>query len=347
VTDAGAVGFGEALPRSYVTGQTRDQAVHLLLERILPRLLGRRFDSWSQVEAFLDACDGRAPAGWVPAQVPQTAAWCAVDLALLDAFGRQFGQRVCLADRGGALDSLRYSGVLSAGGGLRTIATCLLFRVAALRQVKIKVGHAADDRVLRIARSLLGPKTQIRVDANMAWTVDEALEAMGRMAALGVRCFEQPVSADDLDGMADLVRNTGLGVMADEGLTDGPSLRRLIENKACTAVNVRISKCGGLRASLRRCREALEAGLVLQVGCQVGESSLLSAAQLALLARVSPVAYAEGCYGRHLLEDDVAEPVLQLGYGGRPPRAPAGLGLGVTMDSRRLQRWTIRQDRVE
>jgi muconate cycloisomerase len=170
---------------------------------------------------------------------------------------------------------------------------------------------------------------------------------MERMAALGVRSFEQPVAADDLEGMAELVRRTGLGVMADEGLSHRGSLRRLIELAACTAVNVRISKCGGLRASLRRCREALDAGLVLQVGCQVGESSLLSAAQLALLDTVSPVTHAEGCYGRYLLADDVAKPGLRWGYGGRPPRRPSGPGLGVTIDPERIRRRTLREDRVE
>ena len=116
VTDTGTVGFGESLPRSYVTGETRDHVVHILRDQVLPRLLGHRFETWNEVEAFLDGCDGKAPAEWVPPEVPQTAAWCAVDLALLDAFGRQFGQRVSGSEGGGALDTLRYSGVLSAGG---------------------------------------------------------------------------------------------------------------------------------------------------------------------------------------------------------------------------------------
>jgi muconate cycloisomerase len=127
-------------------------------------------------------------------------------------------------------------------------------------------------------------------------------------------------------------------------------LQRFISHRACTAANVRISKCGGLVAAYARCREALDAGLVLQVGCQVGESSLLSAAHLTLLSALAPltpgVRYAEGCFGRHLLREDPVSPLVQFGYSGRPPRRPAGAGLGVQIDEAMLERWAVDQARV-
>jgi predicted alpha/beta hydrolase len=92
-----------------------------------------------------------------------------------------------------------------------------------------------------------------------------------------------------------------LDVMADESFHTRESLEKLIGRRAATAVNARISKCGGLIATRNRCREALAAGLWVQVGCQVGESSLLSAAHLRLCAAVGVVRYAEGCFGRLLL----------------------------------------------
>ena len=121
--------------------------------------------------------------------------------------------------------------------------------------------------------------------------------------------------------------------MADESLTDARSMRRLLERKACTAVNVRISKCGGIIAARNRCEEALASGLKVQIGCQVGESSLLSAAQLALTVAVQDVTFIEGCFGCHLLREDPASPVLQFGYAGRPPKRPQGSGLGVALSS--------------
>jgi L-alanine-DL-glutamate epimerase-like enolase superfamily enzyme len=119
-TDAGTVGYGESLPRQYVTGESRESAFVMLRNDILPRLLGRRFDSMQAAESFLQACDGQTP-GWVAANVPQTAAWCAVDLALLDVFGKTFAARAL----GGAPSALpaqfRYSGALSADKGLKLV----------------------------------------------------------------------------------------------------------------------------------------------------------------------------------------------------------------------------------
>jgi L-Ala-D/L-Glu epimerase len=138
--------------------------------------------------------------------------------------------------------------------------------------------------------------------------------------------------------------------VVDEGLTDRDSLQLFISQQACTGVNVRISKCGGLIGARARCQEALEAGLMLQVGCQVGESSLLSAAHVTLMSALarhgSGVRYAEGCFGRHLLREDPVSPSVQFGYGGRPPRRPPGPGLGVRVDQAALQRWTVEQARV-
>jgi muconate cycloisomerase len=180
----------------------------------------------------------------------------------------------------------------------------------------------------------------------MAWSVEKALEIMRDLSGYGIHCFEQPIASGNVSGLARLVKESGLGVMVDEGLSDRASLRKLIDEHACSAVNVRISKCGGLMASLARCREALDAGLAVQVGCQVGESSLLSAAHLILVTAVQKVTYAEGCFGHHLLREDPAEPVLQFGYGGRSPRTPKGTGLGVTINDAVLKRWTVRETMV-
>jgi L-Ala-D/L-Glu epimerase len=173
----------------------------------------------------------------------------------------------------------------------------------------------------------------------MAWDVEQALEVIQQLRAVGIRSFEQPIAAGDLSGLARLVRESSAGIVVDEGLSDRESLQALITYQACTGANVRISKCGGLVGAYARCREALDAGLVLQVGCQVGESSLLSA-----LAPLTPgVRYAEGCFGRHLLREDPVSPLVQFGYGGRPPRRPPGAGLGIRVDQAMLQRWAVDQ----
>lgn len=338
ILDDGTVGWGEALPRPYVTGETRDGACALLAEEVLPRLLEMEFPSFPEVLNFLVGCDGAAPVNWVPAGSPQSAAWCAVDLALLDAFGKHFGCQPFGAPSPPLREGLRYSGVLSTGGWWKQTAQLLAYRLLGCRALKLKLdGHSGPAEITRIRR-LAGPRMELRSDVNMGWSVSQALAKMPALAREGVTSFEQPLAADDFAGAARLVSETGLDVMADESLNTRASLVRLIETRACTAINARISKCGGLVATLARCHEALDAGLWVQVGCQVGESSLLSAAHLHLCAAFPGVRHAEGCFGKLLLAEDPGVPVVQMRAGGSPPAMPAGPGLGVEIDPRTIAR---------
>jgi muconate cycloisomerase len=351
--DSGAEGWGQSLPRAYVSGESRADDFALLRDAILPALIGRSFQSLPEVISFLGKCDGKAPPEWVHPDIPQSAAWGCVDLALLDAFGRACGDAVRLGPAGaqptagGALGRYRYSGVVSAGQGWSYAVSLLKMRAFRFPHVKLKLGHDGTMQAARTARRVLGRRVDLRVDANMAWDVEQALELIGQLRSVGIRSFEQPIAADDLAGLARLVAESSGQILVDEGLTDRDSLQRFITHRACTGANVRISKCGGLVGAYARCREALDAGLILQVGCQVGESSLLSAAHLILLqalALLTPgVRYAEGCFGQHLLREDPVSPLLQFGYGGRPPRQPAGAGLGVRVDPVMLRRWAVDQ----
>jgi L-Ala-D/L-Glu epimerase len=348
--DDGAEGWGECLPRAYVSGESREQAFALLRDTVLPALVGRTFGSQADVVSFLEKCDGKAPPEWVAPQLPQSSAWCAVDLGLIDTFGRTTGKPAALGVPTLGSRRARYSGVVSAERGMRYAVSLLKMRAFGFSQVKLKVERDGALTAARTARRILGPRVDLRVDANMAWTVEQALTAIRELRTVGIESYEQPIAANDIVGLARLVRESSAGILVDEGLTDRQSLQTLIAHRACTAVNVRISKCGGLIAAYARSREALDAGLTLQVGCQVGESSLLSAAHVTLLGALAPldpgVRYAEGCFGRHLLREDPASPSVQFHYGGRPPAIPAGPGLGVRISEVTLGRWAVDRARV-
>jgi L-alanine-DL-glutamate epimerase-like enolase superfamily enzyme len=216
-------------------------------------------------------------------------------------------------------------------------------RLYGITNVKLKITKENLLSSVRLARRVLGRKAALRVDANMSWSVAEALANVRALSQFGIHCVEQPWEGAALEGHARLVRETEAEIIVDEGFTDRASLQRLLQRQACSGINVRISKCGGLVAARRRCEEARRAGLVLQIGCQVGESSLLSAAQRILITAVREAKYLEGCYGKHLLREDPVFPNLQLGYGGRLPGLPESPGLGVTVDEAKLNRWVSKR----
>src|SRR4029450_3236305 len=217
--DNGAEGWGESLPRAYVSGESREQAFALLRDTILPALAGQSFRSLPDAVSFLEKCDGKAPPEWARPEVPQTAAWCGVDLALLDAFGKAPGDPAGPAAGDGQAPAAtgpgryRYSGVVSAGHGWPYAKSLLKIRAFGFRQGKLKLGREGAGRADMTARRLLGRRVDLRVDANMAWDVEQALEVIGQLRAVGIRSFEQPIASSDLAGLTRLVAESSAQIM--------------------------------------------------------------------------------------------------------------------------------------
>ena len=92
------------------------------------------------------------------------------------------------------------------------------------------------------------------VGADMAWDADEASRTIGALRALGVGSVEQPIPPENLDGLARLVRETGVVIMADEGLTDRGSLQTLIARRACSGANIRITSAASMFLTPSACR---------------------------------------------------------------------------------------------
>lgn len=348
----GAVGFGESLPREYVTGESWRGCFEDLGQRVLPLLLERcDFSSYEQTEAFCESLYDflLARLTGLPRRIGATC--CAAELALLDAYGRHFGQT---SFAGLEEKSPAYSGVISSSGLGATLVTSWLCRRHRLPTVKLKVGTAHDNLAARLARRILGAGVSLRADANMAWTTTQALDSIARLRQYGIQFFEQPIATGHYDELRRIQEKTGAAVVADEDLCDLRDARELIEHRACRVFNVRLSKCGGFMNSLRIGRLAREHGLEVQVGCQVGESALLSAVGLALARRLAPVVFAEGCFGRRLLWEDLMRPEgsegadpFEFGMGGVAPRYSPAAGIGIAIDEDRLRSHATAHARVE
>jgi muconate cycloisomerase len=322
----GTVGFGEGIPRLYVTGETVEGAVSALCDQHGPALVGCELADPEAVPTLLSGL-----AGSNPRPGPPGAAWCALELALLDAAGRCFGLPV-QHWLGPVRDPvLAYDAVIPFSGSRALGAVALLVRMLGIPRVKVKVGVDLDDDLerLRLLRRVLGGDVDLRVDANCAWTAEQALAAIDRMRPYRISLIEQPVAADDLDGLCRLTATCPELIAVDESLRTVEEAKALVAAKACDAFNIRVSKCGGLLASMRIAALAADAGLTCIVGAQVGESGILSAAGRHLAACVAP-RYLEGSAGRLLLDEDIIRERVLPGRGGRA-RPHAGAGLGITV----------------
>lgn len=148
--------------------------------------------------------------------------------------------------------------------------------------LKIKLGMGIDEQTLATVRKLAPNKT-IRVDANMAWTVDEAIGKLLMLREFGVEFVEQPLQPKDLPGLR-RIREAGIcPIVADESCVrpaDVLSLAGCVDG-----INVKLSKCGGIREAYRMIILARSLGMRVMLGCMIESSLGISAAlQLAPLA---------------------------------------------------------------
>jgi muconate cycloisomerase len=279
------------------------------------------------------------------------AARCALEVAVLDAFGRRFGESVGRAVELASVEGLerfpkpqpvRYSGAITAESTFGEWRTAVKIRIYGFHQVKVKVGTRGQDdpRRLRNLRWILGRRMDIRLDANEAWTVSELMDRVEPLMRFAPTALEQPVPHAQVEGLSDLRGCLGIPVMLDESLCGIPDAEAAIARKTADLFNVRLSKCGGIIPSLRIIGLARRSGLGVQLGCHPGETALLSAAGRHVAGRVAGLRYVEGSYDRHILAANLSRQDLTFGYGGRA-RPLEGPGLGVAVDSEALEAMTV------
>jgi len=338
----GTAGYGEGVPRPYVTGETIESTFRALAGIDWSRAIGGP-GSFAEVVGRLEVlslpeidADPRGMSG--------NAARCALELAVLDAYGREFGEPVGraveLADAEGlrrfrSPRRVRYSAAVTAESRKKEIVSAIKFRVYGFRDVKAKVGVAGQDdpKRLETLRRILGRRMDIRIDANEAWAADELLAKVAPLLRFRPSVLEQPVSHAEVDALADLRPRLGVPVMLDESLCGWPDAVAAVERKTADVLNVRLSKCGGILPSLRIMALAHRSGLGIQLGCHPGETAILSAAGRQVASRVEGVRYLEGSYDRHILRQNLSRDDITFGYGGRAgPLMGAGLGIEVDPD---------------
>jgi muconate cycloisomerase len=349
--DDGTIGYGEGVPREYVTGETADTAIDLL----------QRSDLASQLESCPDfaAAIGvaeRLRLAPVPGDhrgVGGNAARCAVELALLDAYGRAYGEPLSTVTKKVSpelyhfRDWVRYSGAITSAKGLKVRFAAWRMWIYRFKQVKIKVGMEGydDAKRVRVIRSRIGRNTDLRVDANEAWPASAAAERILELEPANITSVEQPVAHAEVDQLAAIRKKVKTPIMLDESLCGFLDAKHAIDNGLCDLFNIRLSKCGGFIPSLRLAQAAKRASLGFQLGCQVGETAVLSAAGRHFACSVADIRYLEGSYDRHLVREALGKQDITFGWGGWAPYLN-GIGLGIGVDPQALARVSQRREQL-
>ncbi|MEE9121637.1 MAG: enolase C-terminal domain-like protein [Syntrophobacteria bacterium] len=337
ITDEGVEGYGEGIARKYVTGETAESSLRLLRDYLIPRING--FQAIAPAD-LMEALRKLAPAEQ-RAEAP--AACCALELAILDAAGKSWGQSI--ADLlGGAVQPLIYSAVVPMLTHRSFHRLLKLIRQMRMSSVKIKVGTDKDLEVLSVVRKILGEGVDLRVDANGAWSAEEAEERIAAMIDYGISAVEQPVAKEDIEGLRRVAERVAVPVIADESLCVEKDAENLAALGACQIFNLRLSKCGGILAAARMHEIGRRKGIAAQLGCHVAETGILAAAGRQLAAS-RKLLYLEGSYSNYLLTEDIVNEPVEFGPGG-VAQPLAGDGLGVSVNEEALHRLAVMHQEI-
>ncbi len=171
---------------------------------------------------------------------------------------------------------------------------------------KIKLG--TDDDVAIVKELRKHTNAVFRIDANCAWTASETIKNAPILKDLGVEFLEQPLKANDWEGMEMVMHQSVLPVMADESCIIASDVEKCALHYS--GINIKLTKCGGLTPALRMIKKGKEMGLKVMVGCMTESTVGISA-----IAQLLPQLDYVDMDGALLLKEDIANGVRILADG--------------------------------
>jgi L-Ala-D/L-Glu epimerase len=317
----GTIGYGEAAPATYVTGETQVSVLRAI-NLAAPRLVHR--------------AASEAPEIIAEGLVTTPGARGAMEMALYDAMARAAGLPLYRLMGGDA--STPVARVTDLSLPLLSEESAAERAAQAARQgfnaIKIKIGGGDADADTRRVRAVANaaPRAKLRLDGNQGFTAQSAIRLAEDLLDLTARVelFEQPTKAGDDAAMSLVRKNTPFPVFADESCHDVEDARRLLGEGVCQGIVLKLAK-SGLTGAYEVATEVVAAGGVCMFGCmmetRVGVGAALHLA-LALGESVVPLLDLDG----HLLVNDEACVTGGPSQEGETLRVdPARPGLGVTV----------------
>lgn len=258
----------------------------------------------------------------------QAPALCAFDLAFYDLLGLSTGLPLYRL-LGGFRDRIQTSVTVPVLPVYESVEVAEAYARSGFRILKIKGGLDPDEDVHRIRavhRAL--PGIALRLDADGGYSVEDAVE-VARALEEYLEMLEQPTSADNLEGLLHVTRNSPIPILADQSVTDLNSALKVAANHVASGLAIKVSACGGVRNASQVNTIARAAGLSTMVSCVI-EPALLVNAGLSLALSSPNVLY--GDLDGHLnLTGDPSVPGFSLQDGWLIANEVPGLGGDVQL----------------
>ena len=258
--------------------------------------------------------------------IGNTAAKAAVDIALFDLLSKR-EKKPLHEYLGGKRDKIITDMTIGIEPLEITVQKALEHTRSGFRALKIKVGLEFDEDIKRVSavRDAVGPKIQLRVDANQGYTVDQAIKFCEAMETLDVAVVEQPVKAEDYEGLRRVSQSSNLPIMADECVKSVLDARKVARESIADMINIKLMKSAGINDAvlINRLAEAADVGTM--VGC-MGEIQVSIAAGLHFALSSENVLLADLDSHFSIVDDPSSGLLFEDGH----LVAPKKPGLGIT-----------------
>ena len=335
--DAENVGYGEACPVPQLTDETQESVVALVEGEIRAALLGRSCERWRPLLAELRTLLARS-----------RFTLAALDTAVLDLVGKARGVSVSELLGGRYREAVEVHGSVGWFEDPAEMAARAAAQAGEVRVLKLYVGPGRleeDLARLRAVRESVGVGHPFLVDVNGMWSAAEALAAAATLRELGVVLVEQPVSGEVVAEAAEITRayrrDYGLTVVTDESVRSAADVLDVRLAGHGHAINVGVSKLGGVTASLDVATVVEAAGLEVLLGSVV-ELGIATTASLHLAAVLPRLEYPSYLIGPLEYERQITWPHLEPVRGMLP--VPEGPGLGIDVDADALSALDARRN---
>ncbi len=279
----GQTGYGEATANPYYNVSVDSMMVEI--ERIQTEINSFKFTTPEIFHAFLLS------------KGLTNFAICALDLAAHDLYGKLL-QKPLHKIWGTSTDSYPTTNYTI---GIASIAKMVeKMKEFPWPVYKIKLGTEDDVAIVKELRA--HTDAVFRIDANCAWTPEETIKNAPLLKDLGVEFLEQPLKADDWQGMELVMHHSVLPVIADESCILESDVEKC--GLHFSGINIKLTKCGGLTPALRMIKQGKELGLKIMVGCMTESTVGISA-----IAQLLPQLDYVDMDGALLLKEDIAHGV--------------------------------------
>ena len=280
-TDTGHVGYGEAPATAVITGDTHGSIVEAIRKFISPRLIGQDVANLNRITQLIQNAIEK-----------NSSAKAAVEIAVYDLWAQLYGAPLYKM-LGGGDPVITTDITISVDYIEKMVADSIAAVERGFETLKIKIGKdiGVDIERVKAIHAAVDGRALLRLDANQGWTAKQAVFALQTLEDAGVHLelVEQPVKAQDLDGLKYVTDRVHTPIMADESVFGPAEVIELIRMRAADIVNIKLMKTGGLSKAIQIADICALYQVECMIGCMVETSISVAAAVHLAVAKANVI----------------------------------------------------------